>query len=189
MEKFVNWVRSISVMSNNSKFYHSIGEVTGYDPNTHSVTVQIFPETDDSPAQQTGWIPLQEFGSSDSGLFSPPKIGDQISVHYQEGSLQNCVAGGRVFNNENLPPNVPSGETWIIQGGSYIKMKSNGDIEINSTGNVTINSSSVKIGNGTFKKLINENFQNVFNTHTHGGGSPPDSPMPSNNLTAQTEAS
>lgn len=178
-------------MANNAKFYHSIGEVTGYNPDTHSVTVLIFPETDDSPAQETGWIPLQEFGSTDFGVFAPPNIGDQITILYQEGSLQNCVAGGRVFNNANLPPSgIQSGEVWVLNAtGSYIKMKKNGDIEIHSTGNIIINSGNVKIGSGTLKKLINENFQSTFNTHTHGGGAPPDSPMPSNNLTTNCTAS
>lgn len=174
----MNMIRQQASIVNNSRSLSDIGIVTGYNPDTYSVTVELYPETADSPSLQTGFIPLQTPWAGDGwGLFAPPNIGDMIEIHYPTGSLQTPYASLRNFNFGSRPLSVPSGEFWLVhQTGSFIKLTNDGNLAISSTTviNVTapvvnIDSAEVNLGSGTLGALLSATAATAFDNHTHTG--------------------
>lgn len=217
IQKLINTLRIQASLANNGKYFTSVGIITGYDPNNRLVTVQIHPATDDSPALQTGWIPITSpWIGNNCGMLFAPNVGDIVAVHYQEGSLLNAYADACFYNNTSRPLPVPSGEAWIVhKSGSFIKLTNDGkvsingqveidittpklvinvtgDCEINADGTVKVDADTVEIGDtsGALKKLLNETAADVFNTHTHDSGSVPipDQQMSSDDMTVNTKA-
>lgn len=218
--KFMNMLRLQASIVNNSKTMTSVGIVTGYDPTNYLVTVELYPQDNpsDSPALQTGWIPLfTPWAGSGWGMFLPPNIGDIIEVHYQDGSLQNAYAALRCFNFNELPDSVQSGEFWLIhQTGSFIKLTNDGNLTVSSGVNITIeatanvnitgsaevnitapvvnvDSAEVNLGSGSLSALLTGAAAAAFDTHTHTGSfvgntSTPSTSM-SSDLTTNTKAS
>lgn len=165
-----------------------IGKVISYDPVNYLVIVELYPEDDETPALQTGWIPLLSPWIGDGwGLFCPPSIGDMIEVQFQSGSLNNGVATLRSFTTESPPLSVPSGEFWLVhKTGSFIKMLNTGAIEISTPSDITVNAvnahvnasavasvsaPTVQLGdlesNDALIGLMNSVARSVYNTHTH----------------------
>lgn len=209
IHKLLNNLRMHASIANNNKTFPSIGAITGFDPDNWLVTVEIHPATDDSPALQTGWIPLtSHWVGNEWGLFLAPNIGDIVGIHYQEGSLQNAYAASLFFNDQRRPVPVPSGEAWLLHGsGSFIKLQNdgtlsiNGDTEINLNGpeinitastTVNVNAPAVNIGdtNGTLQKLLMDSARTIFNEHTHNEGAvpAPDQKMDATVSTGHTKA-
>lgn len=210
IDAFQSMIRQQASMVQNSITQTQVGTVVAYDPATFTVIVQLYPQDADTPALQTGWIPLFTLSTNQQwGIFVPPSLGDLIEVHYQEGSLQNAYAGLRAIMQGNSP-NVPSGEMWFIHAsGSYVKITNDGKVSIN--GNVeidvispvvnitcatsaTISAPVVNLGNGTLSTLMNGSALTIYNEHTHIDSTghatmPPTQQMSSSNLTTNTQAS
>lgn len=189
--KLLNMIRLQSTIANNARTMTDLGIVTGYDSQNYLVTVEIYPEDEASntPALNTGWIPLfSPWIGNGWGLFLPPNIGDIIEVHYQSGSLQNAYAALRSYNYGALPMNVSSGEFWLVhQTGSIIKLTNDGKITINANVEldliapvVNITSPEVNLGNGTLSAVLNEAAAAAYNSHTHTGSfsGPTSTPTP-----------
>lgn len=191
-EKFINALRQQASLASANRIFVTTGIITGYDPVNYLVTVQTDVATDDYPASQTGWIPLSALWVGNSwGLFAPPNLGDVCSIFYQDGDSQVPFASLRFFGDNARPLSVPSGEFWLVhQSGTYLKMTNDGKLSLHGNVEIDIDSPSVKLGDlaGDLQKLINAKFEDTFNTHTHGGGAPPDLPMPADNITEHTEA-
>lgn len=192
-DKFLNVIRMHAQLANSSRTFSSLGRITGFDPNNYFVTVEIYGATDDSPALQTGSIPLfSPWVGNGWGMFAPPNMGDIVEVHFQEGSVQNAYACLRCFNNNFLPLAVESGEFWLVhQTGSFVKLTNdgklllNGSVEIDITAPiiqitasasvaitapaVSIDSEAITMGNlsDTLTGLMNDVAINVYNNHTH----------------------
>jgi hypothetical protein len=193
MDKFFNMIKMQAQMASSGRTFSALGIVTGYDPANYLVTVELYGATDDSPALQTGSIPLfSPWPGNGWGMFCPPNLGDIIEVHFQEGSIQNAYACLRSFGNNNLPLSVPSGEFWLVhQTGSSVKLTNDGKVLINgnveiditapivninvtSLANITaqtvkISSSSISMGDLTeaLTGLMNNIAIGVYNEHTH----------------------
>ena len=201
---FINMIRTQSSIANNANTLTDLGVVSAYDSQNYLVRVQLYPEddTNNTPALETGWIPLfTPWAGNGWGLFLPPNIGDVIEVHYQAGSLQNGYAALRSFSigSPANPQNVPSGEFWLVHAsGSLIKLTNDGNMTINAQTQVditapvvNITSPEVNIGQaGSLLALLNSTAAEIYNTHTHASiGAPPVPLMTSENETTNTTAS
>jgi len=171
-----------------------LGVVTSYDPKTYTCKVQIQPE-----GVETGWIPVETIWVGNGwGLFAPPMPGDQVHVEFQEGSPQNGLLCGRVFNDVDKPLDVPAGEFWVVhKSGSYLKFLNNGDVQLHTdhkiisdaskwehTGDVSIDGKLDVSGDITGAAQVSDQLGSMqemrddYNVHTgHGTGGPPSPQM------------
>lgn len=190
MEEVMNAVRREAARTHARTAQPRMAIVSSYNPETYSVKVKLMPE-----GIETGWAPLasQQVGNG-WGLFSPPSIGDQVVVVFQEGSGGSPVVIGSIYNDEDRPvvgdiQGTPDGEARIVnQSGARIRLLKNGQIEIrqkagtqvllNPDGSVDINAPVVRAGalGALFRKLVMDNFMATYNSHTHpANNTPPNS--------------
>lgn len=110
-----------------------LGMVTSYDPKTYTCKVKIQPE-----GVETGWIPVSTIWVGNGwGIFAPPMPGDQVQLEFQEGSTQNGILCGRIFNDVDKPLEVAAGELWVVhKSGTYLKFKNNGDVLLHTDGKI-----------------------------------------------------
>jgi uncharacterized protein involved in type VI secretion and phage assembly len=111
------------------------GTITSYDPAKHAVKVQIQPEG----VEVAGWIPLGAAGvGTGFGIVCGPNMGDMVQVVFDNASPNAPRITGRFFSNVNVPPNVPSGDTYIVhKSGSALKFNGDGTITVASTSSIT----------------------------------------------------
>jgi len=172
--KLANTLRMMSNMASQGMMATAIGSVNAFDPSGYQVQVLLQAQTSDGPALQTGWIPLATpWAGNGWGMFAPASPGDLILVFFQDGSLQNPIAGMRLFFNGQQPLNVSSGEMQLVhQSGSAFKFNNDGSVEliantelnlnaptvnINASSACNINCPSITAGptGGTFEPLLN----------------------------------
>lgn len=178
--RFTNAMRGIASAAVQGRASTRIGLVSAYDPNRYAVKVR-FPPDD----VETGWIPLRALQVGDGfGIYAAPNIGDQITVEFQDGAQDAGVAGGTLFNDEDVPLPVPAGEVWLVHklgaswkltndgkatfsDGNGATVALNGDGTISSTGTWTHN------GNVAFNGQVTANGHRIDETHKHlnSGGS------------------
>lgn len=85
-----------------------------------------------------------------------------------------------------------SGNNVEVLAQNNASIASGGDVDIGASGKIAVLSSDVKLGVETLvKKLVNESFKQTFDAHIHSssGSGPPTSPMPTTDLTEDTQAS
>ncbi|PUA19574.1 phage baseplate assembly protein V [Glaciimonas sp. PCH181] len=113
-----------------------LGTVQSYDAGNYSVRVAIQPE-----GNLTGWIPLlSPWVGNGWGMFCPPSIGDMVEVQFQESDHDAAMCCMRLYNDQNRPLSVPSGEFWMVhKTGSALKFHNDGSIEViaNTTASYT----------------------------------------------------
>lgn len=143
--------------------------VDGYDPANYAIRVRLQPED-----ILTDWIALQSpWVGNGWGLFAPPSIGDEIEITYSETDGGVGSAGWRVFNDEDRPLTVQSGEFWLVhETGTAFKLTNDGAATIEDAHGAMIR---VK-GNGTIESAGNWTHSGTFTangisltTHTHSG--------------------
>lgn len=211
MNKFRNSMMSLAGLLFSNAGFATTGIVTQIDNANNLVQVKISEAFEDQPELVTGWIPvLSPWSGNEYGMFAPPDYNDLVLLIFAEGNVQNPLAAMRIFNDEDKPLNVPSGEFWLVhKTGTFIKLTNNGklglngNIEIDLTSpqiNITcateckIDAPSIKIGNtgATLNKLITDSLIDAYNNHVHptpsGTSSPPTVPLTSANATTATEA-
>lgn len=129
MHQFQNAMMLAADRLSNGVAKPRLGTVSGYDPNTYMVKVQLQPE-----GIETGWLPLgSPFVGNGFGIFAAPGIGDQVEVQFPDGDLSSGVVSMRFYSDVARPLNVPSGEVWIVhKSGSFLKFHSDGSIEFNA---------------------------------------------------------
>lgn len=103
------------------------GVVTSYDPDTHAAKVILQPS-----GIETGFLPIKSAWVGNGwGLFSPPSIGDQVGVSFQEGSLEAGFITGGFYSDVDRPLPAPSGEFWLVhQGGASLKFTNDGKVTL-----------------------------------------------------------
>jgi len=152
MEAFLNAItgRALTATSNMS-FSSDVGSITSYDPVKHLVIVQIHPATDDEPALQTGWIPYSaSWVGNGWGLYAAPVLNTLCSVLYQQGSRQIPIAAAPLFDGNNRPLTVESGEFWLVHAtGSSLKLTNDGNLSLSSSGQINITAPTVNINAST----------------------------------------
>jgi uncharacterized protein involved in type VI secretion and phage assembly len=111
------------------------GIVTSYDPAKHAVKVTIQPEG----VEVAGWIPLGAIGVGNGfGIVCGPSLGDMVQVAFSEANPAAPRILGRFFSNVNVPPAVPSGDTYIVhKSGSALKFNGDGTITVAATSSIT----------------------------------------------------
>jgi phage baseplate assembly protein V len=214
MQHLLNAMRFQAGIGQNLIAQVRIGIINSYNKEDGTIKATVQPvESDESGEGQTGWIPLV---TGFIGQVGAPVPGEQVIIIFQEGSLNNGIAIGRIYSSEDVPPPVPSGEWWLTHpSGSFIKVKNNGDVEIKAaqkiiitsesdaqinvtgdinvtaTGNANVSAQNIELANGgTALELVNSLFESKYNAHTHGATPPPDTPyqMTSAELTSVLKA-
>jgi phage baseplate assembly protein V len=181
MQNLLNSMRFQAGIGQNLIAQVRIGIINAYNKDNGTIKATVQPvESDESGEGQTGWIPL---ATSFIGQVGAPLPGEQVIIIFQEGSLNNGLAIGRIYSSEDIPPAVPSGEWWLTHpSGSFIKLKNNGDIDIECAGNLnvtatgtaTVSAPNIELGNGgTVLELVNSLFEAKYNGHTHDNGAVP----------------
>lgn len=197
MEELLNAVRREAARTHARTAQPRMAIVSSYNPDTYAVKVKLMPE-----GVESGWTPVAASQVGNGwGVFSPPSIGDQVVVIFQEGAGGSPVVIGSVYSDEDRPvvsdiQGTPQGETRIVnQSGARIRLLKNGQMEIrqkagtqvllNPDGSVDINAPVIRVGGlgATFRTLVTQAFQAIYNTHSHGGGPPPTPQMTSAHLT------
>lgn len=187
MQEFLNSIRFQAGIGANFTSQLRVGIITAYNPKNQTVTVTVQPVEEEGNGQ-SGWIPL---ATPYIGLVGAPNIKDQVLVLFQEGSLNTGIVISRLYSDIDVPPaNVPAGEWWLTHpSGSFIKIKTNGDIDIQSVGKVNLLGTEIDASNGgSLLKLVTEAFVDFFNNHVHGGSPAPSIPMTSDKLTTILKA-
>ncbi|WP_318833707.1 phage baseplate assembly protein V [Burkholderia cepacia] len=128
IDALLNTIRAHSQMAQGEKTGNRVGEITAYDPNKYAVKVKMWPDTQES----LGWIPLASpWIGNGWGLVGGPSIGDQVKIAFDREDQDAGVVVGRMFNDVDQPPAVPSGEFWIVhKSGSLVKFHNDGTVEI-----------------------------------------------------------
>lgn len=103
------------------------GIVDSYDPATYSVKVKFLPN-----GVTSGWIPIASaFVGTGWGMQAGPAIGDMVTVVCLEGDLSSGIVVGGLFNDQDRPMPVPSGEMWIQHAsGSLLKFLNDGTVQL-----------------------------------------------------------
>jgi phage baseplate assembly protein gpV len=175
MDGLLNHARRAAQEAMNARPNTRAAIVDGYDPARHLVRVRVQPED-----VLTDWIPVKALAvGSGWGMVFAPSIGDVLDIEFTSGTPDGASAGLRYFSDQANPPNVPSGECWIVhKTGSSIKLTTDGKLTLTDaagtilaldnagnvaiTGNVTVTGKSTAqgdvIGNGT-----------SLHTHIHSG--------------------
>lgn len=126
-----------------------MGRVTAYSPTKYAAKVNILPEGDfaDAPASaETGWIPIDTAWAGNGwGMYCPPTIGQRVEVNFVEGDHGSGIITGCVYDLENIPFSVPSGEFWLVhKTGSVINLTNDGRVSIISDASIEMVTPAVR---------------------------------------------
>jgi phage baseplate assembly protein V len=112
-----------------------VGEITNYDPNTFTARVQLQPDSIIS-----GWMPVASpWIGNGWGMFATPNIGDMVTVDYINGDLEAGVIVGRLWNLQDLPLAVNSGEFWLVHAsGQFVKLTNDGRLTVSDGHGATV---------------------------------------------------
>lgn len=143
--------------------------VDGYDPSNYAIRVRLQPEDilSDWIALKSPWI------GNGWGIFAPPSIGDEIEVTFSEIDGGVGTAGWRVFNDEDRPLAVESGEFWLVhKDGTSFKLTNDGAATLDDGHGAMIRLK----GDGTIESAGNWTHSGTFTAngislteHTHTG--------------------
>lgn len=127
-----------------------MGRVTAYNPTEYSAKVVILPEgdfTDKPGAGETGWLPIDTAWAGNGwGMYAPPTIGHRVTVEHVEGDTGSGIITGCVYDLQNVPLSVQSGEFWLVhKKGQFIKLTNDGNVSISSSFEVAITASTIKL--------------------------------------------
>lgn len=168
MSSMLNAMHAAAARQSGDRAATRLGTVSSYDPGAYCVKVLLQPE-----GTETGWLPIKSAWVGNGwGLFAPPSIGDQVEVQFQEDGGEAGLAGGRLYNDEDRPLPVPSGEFWIVhESGSLLKFKNDGTVELASAAAMAVTAPGGLniVANVVITGTLVNNGKNVGSTHTHGG--------------------
>ncbi len=123
-------------------------EITAFDPDNHRIKAMLHPDE-----IETGWFSVNTAGTGNGwGVVIGPKVGDQISVGFFDGNIENPHHLGRLHSDKERPPVVQSGEILLKhETGAIIKIDQNGNMTfdvgshgITLNGNVDVNGGYLK---------------------------------------------
>jgi phage baseplate assembly protein V len=132
------------------------GTVTSVNCRTATARVLIQPE-----GVASGWLPiLSQWVGNGWGMQCPPTPGDQVLIVPHEGDIEQGIIIGLSFSQQQMPPQAPSGEFWLVhKAGSSIKLSNDGTIRI--CGDVHVD------GDIYDKHNSLSHLRDHFNAHTH----------------------
>lgn len=175
-----NRMRAEGAMASSWQVHGRYATVTSYDPATYSAKVMLQPQNVES-----GWLPIKSAQIGNGwGIYSPPAIGDQVFVQFQEGGVEAGIITGSVYSDTDKPAAAPSGEIWLVhKSGASIKLLTNGNVAINSAGEVDLGNLASAV-----HKLVMDNFKALYNAHQHGSSGVPNVLMDDTFLTTVVKA-
>jgi phage baseplate assembly protein V len=112
-----------------------LGTITSYNPARYAAKVTLQPG-----GEQTGWLPVASCWIGNGwGFFTPPNVGDTVTVEFICGDLGAGTVTSRFWDNNQKPLSVPSGEAWWIhKSGQSIKLTNDGKLTITDGHGATI---------------------------------------------------
>ena len=138
------------------------GVITSYDNVNHLVKVTIQPEN----TSTTGWLPLlSSWVGAGWGEVTPPNVGQQVKLIYENGDNGSPVAVAAAYSTANPPPKCYSnfsrtaaapqtGERlFVSKAGAMMRMCADGSLYflaptgINLDGNVVVSQNLTVLGN------------------------------------------
>ncbi len=174
-QALANAVRGQALALSNLRSFNRKGLVSGYDPARHAVKVTLQPE-----GYETGWMPLGAvWVGAQFGMLAGPTLGDMVEVSFEDGAHDAGAVGLRFFNDEDTPPQVPSGELWIVHAsGASAKFTNDGALTFTDPSGVslTLANSGLAILKGDLlvQGRVTATGEGVFkghtvSAHTHSG--------------------
>jgi len=126
------------------------------------------------------------------GFYAIPVAGADVLTFAVGGGADHQVAvGGNLLSHAVL--DLATGELALSNaaGGAQRIALRLAKIELVNTTQINVDSPVVQIGphGSAFHQLIDQRFQALFNSHSHGGGAPPDQTLGSAHMTSATVAS
>ena len=91
------------------------------------------------------------------GLANIPNVGDLVAVGFVGGDLNAPIILGRLYNDEDVPPNNDAGQvilthfdslTITTNGGTRIEVDKDGNVTIEAKGDINVKGNSVNINDG-----------------------------------------
>lgn len=104
-----------------------VGLVTNYDPTRYTAKVALQPN-----GQLTNWLQVATLWVGNGwGLYSPPAINEMVVVLLVEGKQNAGIVLGRLFNTQDVPTEVQSGEFWLVHAkGQSVKLTNDGAVTV-----------------------------------------------------------
>lgn len=127
MEGLINALKLQAHVLDQAQARPRFATVASVDPRAATARVMLQPEN-----VLTGWLPvLSAWTGAGWGMVCLPSPGDQVLVIGQEGDADNGVVIGAAFSNLHPPPQVPSGELWLVHAkGTCLKLSNDGFVWI-----------------------------------------------------------
>lgn len=164
MRAILNSMRMQAMRATANIVSSRVGQITSYNPANFTARVTCQPDD-----VKTGWLPIgSPWIGNGWGLVAPPNIGDMVTVDYVNGDLEAGVVVARLWNLEDTPPNVPSGEFWIVHAkGGFFKLTNDGKVSFDDgngasvilNGDGTISSAGSWTHDGTLTVTDDATFQ------------------------------
>lgn len=183
MRAHQNMMRIQAAMMAGARVATRIGTVKSYDPAHYAAKVILQPDN-----IETGWMPVSSIWvGSGWGVYAPPSIGDMVEIAFVDGSIDAGIICGRLYNDQDKPAQVNSGEFWLLHtSGSFLKFTNdqkvslNGQVELDLSGptinitatsavNVTAPAVNIGASGQSLLALVTAAFETLFNAHTHSG--------------------
>jgi len=128
-----------------SFFVGRYGVISSFNPQNYTVKVLIQPE-----GTETGFVPLTApWVGPNFGMVFGPNGGEQVMLHFIDGSLQATIVGGMMFNDSMQPPPITAGQFAVVDSkGSYVRLNNDTTITLGATGGITSTTPLLKqVGN------------------------------------------
>ena len=156
IEQLTNALKAHSASLDQSAGQAKFAIVTSIDYTTGWAKVSFQPD-----GVLSGWLPvLSQWIGSGWGLVCPLTPGDQVLVLPQDGDAQQGVIVGGSYSRDQMPPQAPGGEFWIIhKSGAGLKLANDGTIRI--SGDLHVDG-DVYDRTGALSHL-----RTTYNAHTH----------------------
>lgn len=149
MKTLINAQRLQAMRAMTGQVTSRLAIVTSYDPANYAVRVQLQPE-----GTMSGWLPLASpWVGNGWGMFCAPSINEMVTIVFMEGQLESGVVVNRLFNDEDRPLAVDSGEFWLVhESGAFFKLQNDGAATFSDGhgANVTLN------GDGTITSAASD---------------------------------
>lgn len=135
MDEFINQMRALAETQGQGRARTRHGVITGYDPETHSAKVKLQPD-----GTLTGWLPIKSLAVGNGwGIVFAPALGEAVEVAFQEDNGGAGTITGQMFNDEDRPPNTPSGEWGLVhKHGASIKFTNDGKLTLGDGGGAIV---------------------------------------------------
>lgn len=127
IEQLANALKAHSASLDQTAGQAKFGIITSVNPQTGWARVTLQPD-----GVLSGWLPvLSSWIGNGWGLSCPLTPGDQVFVLPQDGDAQHGVIVGAAYSRAQVPPQVPSGEFWLVhKSGASLKLCNDGTVQV-----------------------------------------------------------